>query len=149
MAVDRMAVDAEDVARTAFLKTWEELATFVDMAEAARSKSLRDPVVAQDPASQLYVRWLSLFEPELAAAQRIAEAITVGARLPADDLRAARETAEEVLRVIVMGRTLANEQLRLDLPVLPGESRSYRMLRDDAKNVLMHGHSTPYGRRRR
>ena len=93
----KLAVNEAEAARLALRDVWSQLAPVVDRANAMKSELAGDPARGSDPLVQAYVGWLNAFEQEIAAVQALNDA---GERVPVEDLRLARSTAEKLLSTI-------------------------------------------------
>lgn len=93
-------VNETQAATVALDEVWRLLAPIVDEAKKYQSEVKRDPSLFGNPWVEAHLRWLTVFEPELAAVQKVHEASGNGAKLSADDVRAAHEAATKLLQLI-------------------------------------------------
>ena len=97
-------VNESGTAMVALAEVWRQLAPIVDEAKRLESEVPRDPSRLHDPWVVTHVRWLTVFERELAAVQKVYETAEAGARLSPEDVRAAREAGEKLLSIISEAR---------------------------------------------
>lgn len=83
---------------------WRQLAPIVDEAKQMQREVRQDPARLRDPWTQTHVEWLTVFEPELAAVQKVYEAVDAGAKLNADDVRAANDAAAKLYDIVSQAR---------------------------------------------
>jgi len=77
------------------------------------SRAKEDPALIQDPDYQAHTRWVSLFQDELGAVQTVSEAIQSGARVPTDEVVAARRTGKKLLELAsTMSQELSEPAVR-------------------------------------
>lgn len=91
-------------AATTLDERWRQLAAIIDEATRLKEEAAEDPSRANDPWVVAHLRWINLFERELAAVQKVQQAVGAGAKLAPDDVRAASEAAEKLLGIIMDGR---------------------------------------------
>jgi hypothetical protein len=94
----KLKLDETETAEIALKNAWNELAPVVERAKELKEAVAEKPELAeQDPEVYNYVRWFDTFNQELAAIQTLQRAAP---DVPAEDLRAARKTAEELLGAV-------------------------------------------------
>jgi hypothetical protein len=93
----KLAVDESETARSALREAWRQLTPYVDRANAMKAEMASNPSRANDLGVATYVNWLNTFEQEIAAIQTVAEGAE---RVPTEDVRVARATAEKLLETI-------------------------------------------------
>lgn len=93
-----------ETAATTLDDQWRQLAPIIDEASRVKDEATRDPSLANDPWVVAHLRWLTLFERELAAVQTVHESSENGASLPAEDLRTTSDVAERLLDAISEAR---------------------------------------------
>lgn len=89
--------DDAQTARIALEETWRQLAPIVDHAKVLKEEVVRDRTLAEDPQVDNAIRWFDTFNQELSAIQAINNAAEEAS---ADDLRAARATADKLLETL-------------------------------------------------
>jgi hypothetical protein len=90
-----------EAARLALDEIWRRLAPVVDEARHRQLEVSDQPALQQQDASiDALVRWLSIFDRELAAVQTVFEAANSGARLTPEELYTARKTGEKLMNLI-------------------------------------------------
>ena len=93
--------------RAALEQSWQVLAPNVAQARAVRTQAATNPALLSDPRNQALVRWLEAFEKQLVALERFHEAAAdTSLDLPLEDVRVARETADELFNTLQKAREL-------------------------------------------
>lgn len=100
-----LLLDEVETSRIALEERWRELATIIDEAKQLDALAKRDPIKLDDPWVTAHIRWLNLFEVELAAVQAVYDAVTAGAKLEASEIRSARIAADKLLEIIQTARS--------------------------------------------
>ena len=99
-----LSVNETGAATVALAEVWRQLAPLVDEAKRLEFEASRDPDRLRDRWVVAHVRWLTVFEREIAAVQKVHETMEAGARLSHEDVRAAREAGEKLLSIIEEAR---------------------------------------------
>ena len=107
--MEELTVNGAEAASTTLSERWRQLAALVEEAARLKEEAARDPSRANDPWVVAHVRWMNIFERELAAVQKVYEAVDAGARLSTEDVRAASEAAEKLLGIITQARERSHE----------------------------------------
>jgi hypothetical protein len=68
------------------MSAWCSLCPALDDALALRGRVQQEPRLLLDPWNDAQLRWLLIFEPELAAAQTLYSALSRGARLSDEEI---------------------------------------------------------------
>jgi hypothetical protein len=89
-----------EASRLALEKVWEQLALGVDRAKSFGEASKQDPAVLNDPLAVAYLRWVTVFEREIAAVQTIADAAREGDKIETEKIRAARIAGDKLLEIL-------------------------------------------------
>ena len=94
--------------RAALLQQWRVLAPNVEQARAIRDETIKDPDRLKDPRSKALVTWLDSFERQLVAVEALATAAQEpSVELPQDDVRLARQSADDLLEALNKTHELA------------------------------------------
>ncbi len=107
--MSNLTLNGAEAATTTLMERWRQLAAIVEEATKLKEEAARDPSRATDPWVVAHVRWLNVFERELAAVQKVYEAVEAGAKLSTDDVRAASDAAEKLLGIITEARVRTRE----------------------------------------
>jgi len=92
-------LDVNAAVAVALSRLWERLAEVIAETKELESRAKDDPSLVRDPEYQAHTRWVSLFQDELGAVQTISEAIQSGAKVPVDEVAAARRTGKTLLEL--------------------------------------------------
>jgi hypothetical protein len=102
-------LNGAEAAGTTLAERWRQLAAIIEESTRLKEEAARDPARANDPWVIAHVRWINIFERELAAVQKVYEAVESGARLSEENVRAASDAAEKLLNIITEARTRSRE----------------------------------------
>jgi hypothetical protein len=89
-----------ETARAALDDTWRQLAQWVERVKDLEALAAEQPELLRNDQNLAALRLLTAFDRELAAVQTIHDAAASGRKLPSDELRAARKTAEKLLEFV-------------------------------------------------
>jgi len=93
--------DEIETARLALDEVWRKLAPVVDKARHTQLEVAAKPKLQEeDPTVDALVRWLSIFDRELGAVQKVYEAANAGAKLTPEEIYVARSIAEKLKDLI-------------------------------------------------
>jgi len=104
-----LALNQTEAVTTTLAERWRQLAAIIQEAVRLKDEAARDPSRANDPWVLAHVQWLTVFERELGAVQKVYEAVESGAKLSTDDVRAASEAAEKLLGIATEARARVSE----------------------------------------
>jgi hypothetical protein len=102
--VTTLTLNGTDAERVALEDAWRQLASIIAESKDLDVETKADPNRLNDPWVVAHVRWLSVFNNELAAVQTVYEALQTGVKLDSEDIRAARAAADKLLEVIQQAR---------------------------------------------
>jgi hypothetical protein len=102
--VEDLTLNGAETASTMLSERWRQLAALIEETTRLKEEAARDPSRASDPWVIAHVRWMNIFERELAAVQKVYEAVEAGAKMSTEDVRAASEAAEKLLNIIAQAR---------------------------------------------
>jgi hypothetical protein len=86
---------------------WQALAVEIERAKHLQAEAVESPSRLSDPLVSADIRWLTVFDRELDDVRTVAKSVDAGARLSAEELRSATETARKLLDILQKGRERA------------------------------------------
>jgi hypothetical protein len=89
-----------ETAKVALEEIWRQLAQAIEQARHVQLEATRNPSHLTDPEVDAQLKWLTVFEPDLADIQAVYEAALGGARLSPEELHSASKAGQELMEVI-------------------------------------------------
>jgi hypothetical protein len=86
--------------RNSLEQVWGQLADAITEAKLLERRAEKDPELRRDPVARDHMRWLSLFERELGAVQKVYDAASAGVNIPEEQMLVADEAGRELLRIL-------------------------------------------------